>query len=60
MEPVFSGAGRPGALKICVVSDEDYFPWTPAPYLQDYSWEHSAGEYYQLYEKALANKTALI
>ena len=39
LEPAFSGTGPPGALKICVLSDEDYIPWTPSPYLQDYSWE---------------------
>ena len=27
---------------------------------QDYSWEHSAREYLQLYEKALANKGVLV
>jgi D-alanine-D-alanine ligase len=39
LDAVFSSEGPPGALKICVLSDEDYYPWTPAPYLQNYHWE---------------------
>lgn len=37
--PVFSGQGPPGALKICVLSDEEYHPWDPSPWLGDYHWE---------------------
>lgn len=38
LEPVFSDIGPAGALKICVLSDEIFYPWTPAPYLQNYHW----------------------
>ena len=39
VEPVFSVKGPPGALKICVLSDEEYHPWNPAGYLHEYDWE---------------------
>lgn len=34
-----SSQGPAGALKVCVLTDEDYRPWTPGPYFQDFSWE---------------------
>ena len=39
IEPAISHIGPDGALKICVLTDQEYFPWNPAGYLQDYSWE---------------------
>jgi D-alanine-D-alanine ligase len=39
LEAAASHQGPAQALKICVITDEDYRPWTPAPYLQDYTWE---------------------
>jgi D-alanine-D-alanine ligase-like ATP-grasp enzyme len=39
LEAVFSGTGPPGALKICVLGDEEYYPWNPSAYLQEYNWE---------------------
>jgi len=39
VEPVFSNTGPTGALKICIVSDEDYYPWKPTQHLKDYHWE---------------------
>jgi len=39
LEPALSGKGRQGALKICVLSDEDYYPYDPSLFLSDYHWE---------------------
>lgn len=39
IEAAFSGKGPPGALKICVIVDMDYYPYNPSDYLRPYSWE---------------------
>lgn len=39
LKAAFSGAGPPGALKVCVITDEDYFPFNPSYYLKNYNWE---------------------
>lgn len=38
-EPALSGKGAEGAFKICVLCDEDYYPYDPSPFLQGYHWE---------------------
>jgi D-alanine-D-alanine ligase len=38
-DPALSGGGPQGAMKICVLTDEDYIPWEPSHILQGYSWE---------------------
>jgi D-alanine-D-alanine ligase len=39
LEPAFSGKGPPGALKLCILSDEEYHPFDPSRFLHDYNWE---------------------
>ena len=39
LEPVFSGKGLDGALKVCVLNDEQYHPFDPSEYLREYHWE---------------------
>jgi len=39
VDGVYSGKGPPGALKICILSDEEYHPWNPQQYLNEYDWE---------------------
>lgn len=38
-KPVYSGIGPPGALKLCLLSDEVYHPWDPSPFLHEYTWD---------------------
>jgi D-alanine-D-alanine ligase len=39
LEPALTGQGPLGALKVCVLSDEDYYPYDPSSFLHDYTWE---------------------
>src|SRR5574341_6395 len=39
LETALSSKGPLGALKICVLCDEDYYPFDPSPFLHDYHWE---------------------
>jgi hypothetical protein len=39
IQAAFSGDGPPGALKICILSGEEYHPWNPSRFLQEYHWE---------------------
>lgn len=39
LEQAFSGKGPEGALKICILCDDEYYPWNPLPFFQDYYWE---------------------
>ncbi len=52
IEATFASKSLPGALKICVIVDEDYYAYNPAVFLKDYSWE--------IYFVNLLNSTAVV